>query len=44
MTTTRGISGVVVLSLLLGGLAGCHYYEDFRLKKLRQMCRGSAQN
>ncbi|MGH7251322.1 MAG: hypothetical protein ACREIE_05445 [Nitrospiraceae bacterium] len=40
MTTTRRLSGVVVLSLLLGGLAGCHYYEDFRLKKTQADVQG----
>lgn len=24
---------VLLVSLLLGSLCGCHYYEDFRLKK-----------
>ena len=40
MTTTRRLSGVVVLGLLLGGLVGCHYYEDFRLKKTQADVQG----
>jgi hypothetical protein len=40
MTTTLRLSRVVVLSLLLGGLAGCHYYEDFRLKKTQADMQG----
>jgi len=40
MTTTRRLSGVVLLSLLLGGLAGCHYYEEFRLKKTEADVQG----
>ena len=33
MKTSMKLTGSMVFSLLLSGLAGCHYYEDFRLKK-----------
>lgn len=33
MKTSMKLTGSIVLSLLLSGLVGCHYYEDFRLKK-----------
>ena len=33
MTSAQVFSITLLASLLLAGLPGCHYYEDFRLKK-----------
>ena len=33
MKSSMKLTRSIVFSLLLSGLAGCHYYEDFRLKK-----------
>ena len=40
MTTSMKLTGSVALSLLLSGIAGCHYYEDFRLKKTQADVQG----
>lgn len=33
MSSTQAFSFLFLAGLLLAGLPGCHYYEDFRLKK-----------
>ena len=40
MKTSMKLTCSIVLTLLLIGLAGCHYYEDFRLKKTQADVQG----